>query len=208
MYEEMKASGYDELIIITISKELSGTYQNAVLAASMIDIDVHVYDSKSVSYIQALMAIEARKMAKAGKSVEEIMEKLDFIRDHNHIYITVDTLKYLVKNGRLSNVAGAIGSLLKLKPLLEVNKEGKVKTVDKIRTTKKARKLLVEKFVEEVKDKDVITFVVYTNNRDEMEVFKEELASKGVKDIMLVPLTPVVGTHAGPGTMGVGYIER
>jgi len=208
MYEEMKASGYDELIIITISKELSGTYQNAVLAASMIDIDVHVYDSKSVSYIQALMAIEARKMAKAGKTVEEIMEKLDFIRDHNHIYITVDTLKYLVKNGRLSNVAGAIGSLLKLKPLLEVNKEGKVKTVDKIRTTKKARKLLVEKFVEEVKDKDVITFVVYTNNRDEMEVFKEELEAKGVKDIMLVPLTPVVGTHAGPGTMGVGYIER
>jgi DegV family protein with EDD domain len=126
MYEEMKASGYDELIIITISKELSGTYQNAVLAASMIDIDVHVYDSKSVSYIQALMAIEARKMAKAGKTVEEIMEKLDFIRDHNHIYITVDTLKYLVKNGRLSIVAGAIGSLLKLKPLLEVNKEGKV----------------------------------------------------------------------------------
>jgi DegV family protein with EDD domain len=208
MYEEMKASGYDELIIITISKELSGTYQNAVLAASMIDIDVHVYDSKSVSYIQALMAIEARKMAKAGKTVEEIMEKLDFIRDHNHIYITVDTLKYLVKNGRLSNVAGAIGSLLKLKPLLEVNKEGKVKTVDKIRTTKKARKLLVEKFVEEVKDKDVITFVVYTNNRDEMQVFKEELEAKGVKDIMLVPLTPVVGTHAGPGTMGVGYIER
>jgi DegV family protein with EDD domain len=208
MYEEMKASGYDELIIITISKELSGTYQNAVLAASMIDIDVHVYDSKSVSYIQALMAIEARKMAKAGKTVEEIMERLDFIRDHNHIYITVDTLKYLVKNGRLSNVAGAIGSLLKLKPLLEVNKEGKVKTVDKIRTTKKARKLLVEKFVEEVKDKDVITFVVYTNNRDEMEVFKEELTAKGVKDIMLVPLTPVVGTHAGPGTMGVGYIER
>jgi fatty acid-binding protein DegV len=59
-----------------------------------------------------------------------------------------------------------------------------------------------------VKDKDVITFVVYTNNRDEMEVFKEELEAKGVKDIMLVPLTPVVGTYAGPGTMGVGYIER
>jgi len=208
MYEEMKTSGYEELIIITISKELSGTYQNAVLAASMIDIDVTIYDSKSASYIQAYMAMIAQKMVKNGKSKKEIIEKLDYIRDHNHIYITVDTLKYLVKNGRLSNVAGAIGSLLKLKPLLEISKDGKVKTVAKIRTTKKARKLLVERFVDEVKDKDVLTFVIYTNNKEEMEDFKKELEAHGVSDILLVPLTPVVGTHAGPGTMGVGYIEK
>ncbi|QWC00606.1 DegV family protein [Mycoplasmatota bacterium] len=208
MYEEMKASGYHQLLIITISKELSGTYQNAVLAASMIDIDVRVYDSKSVSYIQALMAMIAQKMVKSGKDIDEIIERLDYIRDHNHIYITVDTLKYLVKNGRLSNVAGAIGSLLKLKPLLEVNQEGKVKTVSKIRTTKKARKLLIERFVQETNGKDIISFVVYTNNKDEMELFKKELEAEGIKDIMLVPLTPVVGTHAGPGTMGVGYIEK
>ncbi len=208
MYEEMKASGYEQLLIITISKELSGTYQNAVLAAKMIDIDVRVYDSKSVSYIQAYMALTAQRMANEGKDIEEIISKLDYIRDHNHIYITVDTLKYLVKNGRLSNVAGAIGSLLKLKPLLEVNDEGKVKTVAKIRTTKKARKLLIDKFIEEIKDKDVLTFVVYTNNKNEMKDFSKILQEKGVKDILLVPLTPVVGTHAGPGTMGVGYIER
>ncbi|MFW6273141.1 MAG: DegV family protein [bacterium] len=208
MYEEMKKSGYEELLIITISKELSGTYQNAVLAASMIDIDVTVYDSKSVSYIQAYMAMTARDMVKKGKSLDEIIEKLDYIRDNNHVYITVDTLKYLVKNGRLSNVAGAIGSLLKLKPLLEISKDGKVKTVAKIRTTKKARNLLIERFVEEIKDKDVLSFVIYTNNKEEMEDFKKDLEAQGVVDIMLVPLTPVVGTHAGPGTMGVGYIEK
>ncbi|MFW5889097.1 MAG: DegV family protein [Bacillota bacterium] len=208
MYEEMKNSGYEQLLIITISKELSGTYQNAVLAAKMIDIDVFVYDSKSVSYIQAYMALTAQRMVNEGKNIDEIIKKLDYIKEHNHIYITVDTLKYLVKNGRLSNVAGAIGSILKLKPLLEVNKEGKVKTVAKIRTTKKARNLLIEKFTDEIKDKDVIAFVVYTNNKTEMEEFSKKLQEKGVKDIMLVPLTPVVGTHAGPGTMGVGYIER
>lgn len=208
MYEEMRDAGYNQLLIITISKELSGTYQNAVLAAKMIDMDVRIYDSLSVSYVQAFMAMTAQKMAKEGKSIDEIVERLDYIRDHNHIYITVDTLKYLVKNGRLSNVAGAIGSLLKLKPLLEVNKEGKVKTVDKIRTTSKARKLLIERFVKETQNKDIMTFVVYTNNRDEMEAFKSELENNGIKDVMLVPLTPVVGTHAGPGTMGVGYIER
>jgi DegV family protein with EDD domain len=208
MYEEMKKSGCDELIIITISKELSGTYQNAVLAAKMIDIDVHVFDSKSVSYVQAFMALTAKKMADDGLSVDQILKTLEFIRDHNHIYITVDTLKYLVKNGRLSNVAGAIGSLLKLKPLLDINEEGKVKTVSKIRTTKKARNMMKERFIEEVKGKDVITFIVYTNNEEEMKPFKAELEANGIPDILLVPLTPVVGTHAGPGTMGVGYIER
>ena len=208
MYEEMAEAGYDELIIITISRELSGTYQNAVLAAKMIDIDVHVFDSKSVSYVQAYMAITAQKMALEGKSVKDILETLAFIRDHHHIYVTVDTLKYLVKNGRLSNVAGAIGSLLKLKPLLEVNRDGKVKTVSKIRTTKKARKLLLERFLNEINGKDVVTFIVYTNNKEEMEIFKRELEGKGIKDVLLVPLTPVVGTHAGPGTMGVGYIEK
>lgn len=208
MYEEMQSSGFKQLLIITISKELSGTYQNAVLASKMIDMDVRVYDSKSVSYVQAYMAITAQEMAKNNHTIEEIIEKLDYIRDHNQMYITVDTLKYLVKNGRLSNVAGAIGSLLKLKPLLQIDRDGKVKTVSKIRTTKKARKLLVDKFLEETKNKNIIAFVVYTNNKDEMSIFKDDLESQGIKNILLVPLTPVVGTHAGPGTMGVGYIER
>lgn len=208
MYEEMKASGYETLIVITISKELSGTYQNAVLASKMIEMDIRIFDSLSVSYVEAYMALTAQSMADAGKSAEDILTELERIRDNNHIYVTVDTLKYLVKSGRLSNVAGAIGSLLKLKPLLEVTDDGKVKTVTKIRTTKKARKVLVERLIEEIKDKDVITFVVYTNNKLEMEEFKKELEENGVKDILLVPLTPVVGTHAGPGTMGVGYIEK
>lgn len=208
MYEEMKSSGCTDLIIITISKELSGTYQNAVLAAKMIDIDVTVFDSKSVSYVQAFMAITAKKMADQGRSKEDIIQMLEHIRDNNRLYITVDTLKYLVKNGRLSNVAGAIGSLLKLKPLLEVSSNGKVETVSKIRTTKKARLMMKTRFIEEIKGKDVIPFIIYTNNGEEMKLFKSELENEGVKNVLLVPLTPVVGTHAGPGTMGVGYIER
>jgi DegV family protein with EDD domain len=208
MYEEMKAAGYNKLLVITISKELSGTYQNAVLAAKMIDIDVHVYDSLSLTYIEALMAMTAKKMADEGKSLDEIIAQLDKIKDHNHVYITVNTLKYLIKNGRLSGVAGAIGSLLKLRPLLHISKNGKVETVAKIRTTAKAREEMKARILEEVKDKDIIPFIVYTNNMEEMLDLKDELEEKGLKDVLLIPLTPVVGCHAGPGTMGVGYIER
>ena len=208
MYEEMKNAGYTKLIVITISKLLSGTYQNAVLAAKMIDIEVIVYDSLSLTYVEALMAMTAKKMADEKNSAEEIIAQLDKIRDNNHVYITVNTLKYLVKNGRLSGVAGAIGSLLKLRPLLHLSKEGKVETLDKIRTTSKAREELKQRFLTEVKDKNVIPFIVYTNNMAEMLDLKDELETHGLNDILLIPLTPVVGCHAGPGTMGVGYIEK
>jgi DegV family protein with EDD domain len=114
----------------------------------------------------------------------------------------------LIKNGRLSGVAGAIGSLLKLRPLLHISKNGKVETVAKIRTTAKAREEMKARILEEVKDKDIIPFIVYTNNMEEMLDLKDELEEKGLKDVLLIPLTPVVGCHAGPGTMGVGYIER
>lgn len=208
MYEEMKSAGYKELLVITISKQLSGTYQNAVLAARMIDIPVHVYDSLSLTYVEALMAMTAKRMADVNKPLDEILVALDKIRDNNHVYITVDTLKYLVKNGRLSGVAGALGSLLKLRPLLHLSKQGKVETLDKIRTTSKAREELKRRILTEVKDKNVIAFIVYTNNMGEMLDLKDELEAQGLKDVLLIPLTPVVGCHAGPGTMGVGYIEK
>ncbi|OQX93846.1 MAG: hypothetical protein B6I17_01250 [Tenericutes bacterium 4572_104] len=208
LYNEMHDAGYEELIIITISNELSGTYQNAKLAADMVDFDVHVFDSLSLSYVEASMALEAKKMADEGKSVKEILKRLEYIRDHNHIYVTVDTLKYLVKNGRLSNASGFIGSLLKIKPLLEVSARGKVESLTKIRTTKKARNEMKKILFNEIKDKDVIFFIIYTNNLEEMKELKSEYEAEGLKDILLIPLTPVVGCHAGPGTMGVGYIER
>jgi DegV family protein with EDD domain len=208
MYNEMYNAGYEELIIITISSQLSGTYQNAILAAGMVDYKVHVFDSLSVSYVEALMALHAKKMADEGKQVIEILEDLEFIRDHSHILICVDTLKYLVKNGRLSNASGLIGSLLKIKPLLEVNSLGKVVTMEKIRTTRKARALMKKRFFAKTQGKDIIPFLVYTNNLQDVSEIKDEYEEAGLKDILLIPLTPVVGCHAGPGTMGVGYIER
>ncbi len=209
MYDEMIEDGFDELIVITISKELSGTYQNAVLAAKMVDVPVHLFDSKSVSYVEASMAIEAQKMVDSGYDVDAILKRMEYLRDHNHIYVTVHTLKYLVKNGRLSNAAGFFGSLMKLKPLLEITDDGKVVTKKKIRTTKKARKMMFDIFYDEIEGKDVEVFLIYTNNKEEIKAMRDEmLEHDGIDEVKLIPLTPVVGCHAGPGTMGLGYLER
>lgn len=209
MYEAMVAEGFDDIIAITISQKLSGTYQNAVLAAKMLEKGrVTVYDSQSLTYVEAKMALDAYRLAKAGKSVEQIVARLDEIKANNHIYVAVDTLKYLVKGGRVSNIAGILGTMLKLKPLLEVSKDGKVETIEKIRTTTKARQTMIERFVEEVKDKQSIeVFIIYTNNQDDAGAIRTQLLGYPfIKEVKLVPLTPVVGCHAGPGTLGLGYV--
>ena len=208
VYEELKDEGYTDVIAVVISSKLSGTYQGAVLAKDMVDgINVYVIDSRSVSYGEAFLVLEAIKMIKAGKKSREIIDRLEKIRDHIYIYVLVDTLKYLVKNGRLSATSGFLGTLLKIKPLLHVQRDGTLVPFEKIRTTAKAQARLLEVIEGDIKDKNVVLFIAYTNNEDKAKEVKEKInAIRPDINIELVPLTPVVGAHAGPGTLGVGYI--
>ena len=208
VYEELKDEGYTDVIAVVISSKLSGTYQGAVLAKDMVDgINVYVIDSRSVSYGEAFLVLEAIKMIKAGKKSREIIDRLEKIRDHIYIYVLVDTLKYLVKNGRLSATSGFLGTLLKIKPLLHVQRDGSLVPFEKIRTTSKAQARLLEVIEHDIKDKNVVLFIAYTNNEEKAKEIKEKInAVRPELSIELVPLTPVVGAHAGPGTLGVGYI--
>jgi len=207
-YQQLKDEGYQDAIVITISSKLSGTYQGAVLAKDMVeDFPVHVIDSRSVSYGEAYLVLEAIQDIKNGVKTEKIVERLNQIKDNTTIYVLVDTLKYLVKNGRLSGVQGMLGSLLKIKPLLRLKSDGALVPFEKIRTTSKARERLLEVIQSDIQGKKVKLFIVYTNNLDSANKMKEEiLAHHQGLDIDVVPLTPVVGAHAGPGTLAVGYI--
>jgi DegV family protein with EDD domain len=119
----------------------------------------------------------------------------------------VDTLKYLVKNGRLSATSGFVGTLLKIKPLLHIQKDGSLVPYEKIRTTNKAQARLIEIIHNDIEGKNVIVFIVYTNNEEKaLEVKQQILQTRPDVTIEVVPLTPVVGAHAGPGTLAVGYI--
>ena len=210
-YLAMLEKGYDELLVITLSDHLSGTYAGCVLAANMIeDAKITVFDSKTVSYPEAKMALDAAKMAQEGKSLEEIIEHLEFIRDNSMIWFSVETLRYLVKNGRLSGAAGFMGSLMKIKPMLEVTKEGKVESIEKIRTSTKATIRIIEKFLQEVEGKDVEAFIINTNNDKRVQFVADEVLKvrPDIRNINVYPLTPVVGAHAGPGTVGIGYILK
>lgn len=210
IYEEFKSEGYTDVIVVTIAAKLSGTYQGAVLAKDMVEgINIHVVDSKSVSYGQMYLVLEAIEMIKKGMNAEDIFNKLNELRENITIYVLVDTLKYLVKNGRLSATSGFLGTLLKIKPLLKIMEDGSLQPYEKIRTTNRARKRLMEIINEEIKGKEALVFLAHTNNKDETEVIKKELLENHKNiEVLVVPLTPVVGAHAGPGTLGVGYVLK
>lgn len=208
VYEEMKEEGYTDIIAVVISSKLSGTYQGAVLAKDMVPgVNIYVIDSRTVSYGEAYMVLEAIKMIKKGSKTREIIDKLEKIRDNIYIYVLVDTLKFLVKNGRLSATSGFLGTLLKIKPLLHVQRDGSLVPFEKIRTTSKAQQRLVEVIQHDIEGKNVIMFIAYTNNEEKAQEIKQQIqGARPDVSIELVPLTPVVGAHAGPGTLGVGYI--
>ena len=211
IFDEMKAKGYERVLVILIAAELSSLYNTVALVAQDYEgLEIIPYNSKTIAYPEALMAMTAAKMFDDGKDLDEVLKHLDFIRDHNHLFFCVETLEYLIKNGRLSKLAGGFANLIKLKPILDLNKEGKVETVTTIRGSKHAREKMVELVLNEIKDKDVELCIIHANAKEEVineikEAVKEKYA---VDDINVYPLTPVVGAHAGPGTVCLGYIEK
>ncbi|HOO43580.1 MAG TPA: DegV family protein [Bacillota bacterium] len=210
-YEKLKADGCDTIIFVTISSKMSGIYDNAMLAAKMIEgVDVRVFDSKSVGYIECKMIFAAHEGFLAGKTIDEIMKDLEWIRDNNQIYFAVNDLRYLVKNGRLSNAAGFIANALKIKPLLEINKEGAVVSVEKIRTFNKAVDRVIEKYIEETEGKDVETFIIHASNPEAVAYMRKKVRElrPEIGEIKDYLLTPAVGAHAGPGAVTIGYLIK
>lgn len=208
IYENLAKEGYNKAIVISISKEMSGIYNASIMASKEVEgLEVTVFDSKTVAYPEAMMALKACEMVEEGHDVPEIIKELEYIRDNSKIYFAVHTLKFLVKNGRLSNAAGFIGGALKLKPVLTINENGKIVTVDKIRTFKKAIQGVLDLYFEETKGKDVLPFIIHANNYETRDLIAKALKEKdpSITEVIDMPLTAAVGAHAGPKTIGLGY---
>jgi len=210
LYENMRDEGYEEIIAITISSKLSGTYEGAQMAAKMVEgVKVTVFDSLSVATAEAHMALTAAKMAKEGKKMTDIVDALTKIREGQGLLVSVDTLLYLVKNGRLSGASGFVGNLLKIKPMLQLSRDGKIEAAEKIRTRKKAIDRIIDKFLTDYAQEGVEPFIVHAHDQETADQIRQRLleARPDFKEIKDYPLTPVVGAHAGPGAVAIGWIK-
>ncbi|GIN56151.1 DegV family protein [Lederbergia ruris] len=201
------AKDFDAIISVHLSSGISGTYQGAVAAGDMIkDAKVYAYDSELSCMAQGFYVIKAATMAKEGKEPAEILAVLDEMKKHMRAYFMVDDLTHLQRGGRLSSAQAIIGSLLNIKPLLHFQ-DKVIVPFEKIRTRKKALNRIVDLLDEDVKKgKNLQATIIHANRLDEAVEWKEELAKQYPQvEFSISYFGPVIGTHLGEGSMGLGW---
>lgn len=207
-FEALEKEGYEEALVITISSKLSGLFEAVKRVQEEVKIKITAFDSRMLAYGEAYMVLEAHKHASAGLSAAEIIPHLEKIRANHKVYFAVDTLLYLVKNGRLSKLQGTLGTMLQMKPMLTIDEEGKVATVEKIRTIHKAHQRVLDKYIEETQGLNVITYISHAHADEYVDWFVKQVKLVfPEREVVVAYLTPVVGAHTGPKALGLGYIK-
>lgn len=209
MYEKIRDLGYTDIIYLPLSRELSGTYQNALVGKDMVDgINIILVNTLTTVSILSGMVLEAAKMTTEGASIEDILARVEDLKGRWNYYLTVNDLTGLVKNGRLSNAKKFVADILRIKPLIQFSQDGKLNAIQNIRTYKGAMREVVEKLVSEVDPVKGIVHVSYTNNTDDMEYIKSLLVEKLPNTkIITFSLPATVVAHVGLAAIGVGYIN-
>lgn len=204
VYKRLAAATDAGIVSIHLSSALSGTYQSAVLSASLLEeqADLAVVDSRSASYGIGTLAVAAAEAAQAGKSKEDIVALVEKLRREMRLYFLVDTLEYLQKGGRIGKAAALVGSLLNIKPILSISDEGEVYSVDKVRGHKKAMARIIELLQADFAGTPIHVTVAHANtlaSADELSgLLKQHFE---VKSMLYTTIGSVIGTHAGPGAV-------
>jgi DegV family protein with EDD domain len=209
-YFESAKQNKDTVLVITLSAELSGTYQSAVIAKDICDYDgIHIIDSLNVTLGLQILVKSAIDMLQLGLPAEEIIENLETMKHKIRLYALVENLEYLKKGGRLSGVGALAGTLLNIKPIIEVI-NGKVTVAAKARGMSGAYGKIL-KLVEQAGKIDYSKYycVGYTGGKENLDPFLEYAKDKmDLSNAITSPIGIVVGTHAGPGVCGVAFFTK
>lgn len=206
VYEQL-LQDHDSIISIHISSGLSGTISSALTAKELVDGDIHIVDSESISLGIGLIVLEAVEMVQQGLPAAEIVTQLERIRKQTEVMFTLDTLEYLHKGGRIGKVSAIMGALLNIKPVVRVV-EGIYIPVGKVRRQEQALQEMVNQFQALAAGKTVKRVVVAHGAAPAAaELLAEKLKQAFAKDIdMVSQVGPVIGVHTGPGTVGAAML--
>lgn len=212
--EKWLAKGID-VLCISFSSALSGTYQSAVIAQKALrerfpERKIVVIDSLCASMGQGMLVTYAARLQKAGKTIEEVSE---WVNDHRqkvcHLF-TVGDLMFLKRGGRLSSGKALLGTLFQMKPLLHVNTEGKLVPTGTVRGRRQAISRMVDRMVETIVDPDdQIIYISHGDCLEEAEEMRDKIEER-VKtgSILINPVGPVIGSHSGVGTLALFYLGK
>ncbi|MEW4213704.1 DegV family protein [Bacillus thuringiensis] len=201
-------------IYLAFSSELSGTYQSSVVIKEEVketyaDLDLEIIDTKCASLGQGLVVLEAAKMSKDGASKEDILNRVAFLMNHMEHIFTVADLQYLVRGGRLSKVAGFIGGLLNIKPILNVE-EGKLVPLEKVRGKKKVLSRIVDIMEERGKDlKGQTIGITHGDDLETAEALKSLITERFGCEVFIVnTIGAAIGAHTGPGVITLFFLNE
>ena len=195
----------DTILAIIISSKLSGTYESAIAAAKELagELNIITFDTQAGSAAVGMMCREARLMERAGKSMQDILARLDQVRQNLTIVLTLDNLEYARMSGRVKALQASLVSLLNVKPIAEL-RDGLIVMADKVRTRSRALQRIVEMVYQRVGDQLVNAAVVHARDTETgktmMEMVKKRL---NCKDLIMTDLSLPVAANLGPGTVGV-----
>lgn len=205
---------YDEIVHIPMSSGLSSSCETAIMLAQDYDGKVQVVNNQRISVTQKLSVFDAKQMADEGKSALEIKEYLEATKFDSTIYIMVGTLKYLKKGGRVTAAAAALGTLLKIKPVLQILGE-KLDAFAKARTVKQAKQIMIDSINKDIETRlnctadDCHISMAYTGTPEEGLEFKKEVQELFPNhDIMMDPLSLSVACHIGPGAIAITVTKK
>lgn len=202
----------DEVIVITLSGKLSGTWQSAMLAAENFSGSVYVVDSENVSVGEHILVDYAFRLIDEGFGAAEIIEKLDLLKKRIRLVALLDTLEYLKKGGRISSAAALAGSILSIKPVIAIQ-NGEVAILGKARGSKQANNLIVEQIrAAGGIDFSMPYFLGYTGlSKDLIQKYIDDNAALWESETDCLPVDSVggtIGTHTGPGAIAVAFVAK
>lgn len=201
----------DEIIYVSLSSALSGTFQCASVVKAMGEYDnVYLVDSLSATLGQKLLVLHGAWLRDRGFPAAEIAARLTNLRSRIRIYAGLDTLEYLQKGGRLSKAAAGIGALARIKPVITVNPQGGVAVAGKCLGKSKAMSQIASLLEANPPDTRFPVYGVYSSNRDNLDDLRKKIAKTGteIADDMCFSIGPVIGAHIGPGAYGVVYMAK
>ncbi len=208
-FERLVAEDYDVLGIF-ISEKLSGTVNSAVQGRAAMKTGqdrIHVFDSRQTSMSLGFQALVVARAAQEGASIEDCLAIAEKARDNVAVYFAVDTLEFLHRGGRIGGAKRFMGTAMKVKPILSVQ-EGLVTSMESVRTKKKAHLRVLEIIKEEIGDRTPIRLATLNANAPEEARALLELAQEEMDIVEAIhsEVSPVIGTHVGPGTVGLAYL--
>ncbi len=200
-----RETGATEIISVHVTSQLSGTHASSLIAAREVldKVTVYPFDSRSGSGGQGMMTLEAARMAISKVNAEKILERLDYMRDNMNIYLVLDNLEFAKMSGRVGSLAAALSSLLRVKPLIQVQ-DGMMDVKEKVRTQKKALDRMVELVKDKIGDRLASIAVIHAEAPEIAEGLAERVKAEfNVGELFVEKLSIGLAVHFGPGTVAL-----